>query len=55
MVIHQSLERDAETRTRQMLWTIRRHFALSHRLGREVSLFGGLVMLSSQPSWQYCC
>jgi len=50
MGVHQSLERDAETRTRPMLWTIRRHFASSHRLGREVSRFGGLVMLSSQPS-----
>jgi len=55
MVAHQSLERNAETRTRPMLWTIRRHFASSYRLGREVSRFGGLVMLSSQPSWQYFC
>jgi len=55
MVVHQSLERDAETRTRPILWTIRRHFASSHRLGLEVSRFGGLVMLSSQPSWQYFC
>jgi len=31
-----------------MLWTIRRHFASSHRLGREASRFGGLVRLSSQ-------
>jgi len=33
MVVHQSLERLAETRTRPMLRTIRRHFASSHRLG----------------------
>ena len=36
-VIRESMENTAETKTRLMMWTILRHFASSHRLGREVS------------------